>query len=103
LEDAQARRRALGGGAFRSGRHAEQLLPAPLRNFLYAAALSRFGLDALVDRLFSRPLSALAHLVSSPRPRMRERNGRRIDEGCVPLQMANGAPQFQPTNSKGAI
>jgi NADH:ubiquinone oxidoreductase subunit 5 (subunit L)/multisubunit Na+/H+ antiporter MnhA subunit len=101
LQDAHARRSALGGGAFRSSFYAERLLPARLRNLLYAAALSRFGLDALVDRLFSRPLSALAHLVSSPRPRIRERNGARIDQGCVPLQMPS-APHLQPTDAKGA-
>lgn len=107
LEDAHARRSALGGGAFRSGFYAERLLPAPLRNVFYAAALSRFGLDALIDRLFSRPLSAIAHLVSWPRPRIRKRNGARIDEGCVPLPRAraNSVPSLaplHPTNSQGA-
>jgi NADH:ubiquinone oxidoreductase subunit 5 (subunit L)/multisubunit Na+/H+ antiporter MnhA subunit len=93
LDDAKARRRALGGGAFRPAFYAERLLPASLRNVIYAAALSRFGLDALIDRLCSRPLSALAHLVSSPRRRIRERNGARIAEGCVPL--------LQPTTTEG--
>ena len=89
LQDAHARRVALGGGAFRPAFHLERLLPARLRDFLYAAALSRFGLDALVDRLFVRPLAVLAHLVSSPRPRMRERNGARITRDCVPLQASD--------------
>ncbi len=105
LEDAHARRSARGGGAFRSGFYAEKLLPAPVRNLVYAAALSRFGLDALIDRLFLRPLSALAHLVSSPRPRVRERNGARITEhGRGPLGRAGRAPALplRPTNSRGA-
>jgi NADH-quinone oxidoreductase subunit L len=110
LEDAHARRSALGGGTFRSGLYAERLLPAPLRNALYAAALSRFGIDAFIDRLFSRPLAALAHLVSMPRPRLRERNGQRIAE-CLepppkpktPTPPASLAlPAMQPTNSRGA-
>jgi NADH-quinone oxidoreductase subunit L len=102
LEDAHARRSARGGGAFRSGFHAERLLPRPVRNLLYAAALSRFGLDALIDRLFSRPLSALAHLVSSPRPRSRARGGGRITEHARPLAPHDGAPPLQPTHSRGA-
>lgn len=105
LEDAHTRRSALGGGTFRSGFYAERLLPTPVRNWLYAAALSRFGLDAFIDRLFSRPLSAIAHFVSSPRPRMRERNGARIAECALPLQRGAGVPPrpplqpLQPTNS----
>jgi NADH:ubiquinone oxidoreductase subunit 5 (subunit L)/multisubunit Na+/H+ antiporter MnhA subunit len=101
LTDAQARRSALGGGSYRSNFHVERLLPAPLRNLLYAAALSRFGLDALIERLFSRPLSTLAHLVSSPRPRIRARNGARIADSCVPLQTAGSAPLVQAATSKG--
>jgi hypothetical protein len=80
LEDAAIRRSTFGGGTFRSGFHVEQLLPMPLRRFLYAAALSRFGLDAMIDRLFRRPLSTFAHLVSSPRPRIRANNGGLIAE-----------------------
>jgi NADH-quinone oxidoreductase subunit L len=104
LQDAQTRRDALGGGAFRSGFYAERLLPAPLRRLLYAAALSRFGLDALIDRLFERPLSALAHLVSRPRPRFRERNGARITHNGLPLQlpMPDSAPHLQASDAKGA-
>lgn len=80
LQDAADRRRALGGGVWRSGFHLERLLPARVRNVLYAAALSRFGLDALIDRLFVRPLARISHWVSSPRPRIRERkSGARID------------------------
>jgi NADH:ubiquinone oxidoreductase subunit 5 (subunit L)/multisubunit Na+/H+ antiporter MnhA subunit len=71
LQDAAERRSALGGERYRSGFHVEQLLPEALRDRLYAAALSRFGLDALIDRLFARPLARIAHLVSSPRPRIR--------------------------------
>ena len=78
LQDAEARRSDLGGGAYRSGFHVEQLLPARLRDFLYAAALSRFGLDALIDRLFTRPLARIAQAVSAPRPRLRESSGARI-------------------------
>lgn len=86
LEDAQARRSALGGGRFRPDFYAEKLLPAPLRNFLYAAALSRFGMDALIDRLLERPLASLANLVSSSRPR--QRGTARIADACAPLQAA---------------
>lgn len=102
LEDAQARRSALGGGSFRPELYAERLLPVSLRNFLYAAALSRFGLDALIDRLFSRPLAALAHFVSSPRPRIRKRDGARIAADVFPMQLPTHAPPLQPTNSPGA-
>lgn len=103
LEDAHTRRSARGGGAFRSGFHAERLLPRPIRDALYAAALSRFGLDALIDRLFSRPLSALAHLVSSPRPRSRERDGARICEHVRPTVTRGAtAPLLRPTDSRGA-
>jgi NADH-quinone oxidoreductase subunit L len=101
LADAQARRSALGGGRFRSGLYAERVLPAPLRNLLYAAALSRFGLDALIDRVFSRPLEALAHFVSAPRPRIRKRGGARITEGAPPPRLPSNAPPLQPTSSQG--
>ncbi|MCA9698186.1 MAG: hypothetical protein KC431_11730, partial [Myxococcales bacterium] len=99
LQDAHDRRRALGGGSFRPAFYAEKILPEGLRNVLYAAALSRFGLDALTDRLFTRPLSALAHLVSSPRPHRRTADGARIDEASMPLQVHPGT--LQPTK-KGA-
>lgn len=75
LQDAGDRRSALGGGRYRSGFHAERLLPAGLRDALYAAALSRFGLDALLDRSIARPLEGIAHLVSAPRPRLRGAEG----------------------------
>lgn len=75
LQDAGERRSRLGGGTYRSGFHGEQLLPRKLREILYAAALSRFGFDAAIDRLLVRPLHALAHLVSAPRPRMRRPDG----------------------------
>lgn len=93
LADAQARRRALGGGAFRSGFHAELMIPAPIRNVLYAAALSNFGLDALVDRILTRPLAALAHLVSTPRRRIRQADGGRITEHSLPHPGEMQAPQ----------
>lgn len=103
LEDAQARRSALGGGSFRSDFHIERLLPAPLRNLVYAAALSRFGMDAIIDRLFSRPLSAFAHLVSSSRPRMRKQGGARISAICPPIQMgSSSSSQMQVVDSGGA-
>jgi len=105
LQDAHERRSALGGGTFRSGFYAERLLPVPLRNLLYAAALSRFGIDAFIDRLFWRPLSALAHLVSAPRPRTRHRHGgRRIAEADLPRQVPvhEVTPPLRPTNSQGA-
>jgi hypothetical protein len=104
LQDAAARRSSLGGGKFRSGFYAERLLPTPLRNLLYAAALSRFGMDALIDRLFSRPLSTLADLVSKPRPRMRERDGARITDDVLPIRVANRttAPHLAANNSRGA-
>ncbi|HPG25218.1 MAG: proton-conducting membrane transporter [Spirochaetaceae bacterium] len=88
LEDAQTRRRHLGGGSHRSGAYLEQSLPAPIRDALYAAALSRFGIDAFVDRMFTRPLAALAHLVSRPRPRARQQDGQRIADTPVPLHGA---------------
>ena len=96
LEDAHRRRRALGGGAFRRSFHLERLLPAPLRDRLYAAALSRFGLDALIDRLLSRPLAALARLVSLPRPRRRPDGDRIVAAGGLPLQVHDGAPSPRP-------
>lgn len=102
LEDAQNRRSALGGGTYRAGFHAEQLLPGPIRNMLYAAALSRFGMDAMIDRLFSRPLARFAHLVSSSRPRNRARNGGLIAEVCVPMQVPGSAPHLQAGASRGA-
>lgn len=72
LQDAEVRRSDLGGGAYRAGFHVEQLLPVRVREVLYAAALSRFGLDSLIDRAFTRPLARIAHVVSTPRPRLRE-------------------------------
>jgi len=82
LQDAAERRSALGGGRYRSGFHVERLLPEGLRDGLYAAALSRFGLDALIDRLVARPLEALAHRVSRNRPRLRPTSdGPRIHAG----------------------
>lgn len=103
LQDAAERRSALGGGAFRSGFHAERLLPAGVRRFLYAAALSRFGFDALIDRLFTRPLAAIAHLVSSPRPRIRERrSGARIAESRMPGVSRRSNPAVTATDHEGA-
>ncbi|MFO0691177.1 MAG: proton-conducting transporter membrane subunit [Myxococcota bacterium] len=86
LEDAQKRRSSLGGGAFRSGSYMENGLPRPLRDLLYAAALSRFGIDAFIDGLFTRPLSRIAHLVSAPRPRIRSAESGRITSSPIPLQ-----------------
>ncbi len=86
LEDAQLRRRALGGGTFRAPFYAERLLPAPIRDALYAAALSRFGFDGLISRLFARPLARIAHLTSSPRPRLRPVGGQRIAHSVFPLR-----------------
>ncbi|MFV8751907.1 proton-conducting transporter membrane subunit [Nannocystaceae bacterium ST9] len=102
LEDAQARRSSLGGGRFRPDFYAERLLPAPLRNWMYAAALSRFGMDAIIERLFSRPLSSLAHLVSSPRPRMREHGGARIKDVCAPIEAPRTGPHLAAIDSRGA-
>ena len=103
LQDAAERRSALGGGAFRSGFHAEQLLPEGVRRFLYAAALSRFGFDALIDRLFTRPLAAIAHLVSSPRPRIRERrSGARIAESRMAGVSRRSNPAVTTTDHEGA-
>jgi NADH:ubiquinone oxidoreductase subunit 5 (subunit L)/multisubunit Na+/H+ antiporter MnhA subunit len=102
LQDAHERRRALGGGSFRAGFYIEKLLPLPLRRWVYAAALSRFGFDAFIDRLFSRPLSAFAHLVSYTRPRMRERPGTRIQtERPLPLQVTGSGPHVQAGHTKG--
>lgn len=103
LEDAQMRRSALGGGTFRGDFYIEQLLPLPLRKLLYAAALSRFGMDAIIDRVFSRPLATFAHMVSTPRPRIRSCDGGgRIADVCVPLQAPSSAPHLQATPSRGA-
>ncbi|MEZ4332519.1 MAG: proton-conducting transporter membrane subunit [Myxococcota bacterium] len=85
LEDAQKRRSLLGGGTYRSGRYLEALLPQRLHDFLYAAALSRFGADAMLDGLVVRPLSAIAHLVSASRPRLRPTEGGRITDSTMPL------------------
>jgi len=84
LADAQARRLALGGGAYRPAWYLERVLPARFHDALYAAALSRFGLDALVERLVTRPLAEFAHLASMPRPRLRGR-GARISGGVMPV------------------
>ncbi|MFO0680867.1 MAG: proton-conducting transporter membrane subunit [Sandaracinus sp.] len=83
LDDAQRRRRELGGGRFRLDAYWEKVLPYSLRAWLHAAALARFGLDGLVERLFVRPLSALAHLVSRARPRKR-RQGEKIRASIYP-------------------
>jgi NADH-quinone oxidoreductase subunit L len=93
LDDAHARRRALGGGAYRPAFHFERLLPTSLRDALYAAALARFGFDGVVERIFSRPLAALAHLVSAPRPRLRTQAGQRISGSIFPLRMPDEAPR----------
>jgi NADH:ubiquinone oxidoreductase subunit 5 (subunit L)/multisubunit Na+/H+ antiporter MnhA subunit len=86
LQDAQARRRALGGATYRPETHWEKVLPFRLRAWLHAAALSRFGFDGIVERLFVRPLAELAHLVSRPRPRMR-RAGVKISSSIYPPGM----------------
>ena len=61
--------------------------------------------DALVDRLFTRPLSAIAHFASSTRKRKRRRDGGRIaDDNCMPLHMHGTGPHVQaghPTHAKG--
>lgn len=90
LDDAQARRAALGGGRYRSAVYVERWIPAPVRSWVYAAALSGFGLDGLIERLLARPLAALAHLVSRPRPRARSGRGR-IKESILPLRAHGGA------------
>jgi len=90
LADAQLRRRSLGGGAYRTPSFLERVLPARLHDGLYAAALSRFGLDAWIERLFTRPLAEFAHLVSMPRPRIR-RTGSRISGGAIPLRPSFGS------------
>ncbi len=82
LQDAQARRKALGGGTYRSDFYVEKLLPFGLRAWLHAAALSRFGFDGIVDRFFVRPLAEIAHLVSRPRPRIRQ--GAKISASIYP-------------------
>ena len=102
LEDAQARRRNLGGGAYRTGFFVEQVLPAPIRNFFYAAALSRFGFDALIDRLFARPLAEFAHLVSSTRPRIRKHgHGGRID--ACEVRPTQAQSSLRTSGSKGGL
>lgn len=107
LDDAHARRRALGGGAYRPAFHAERLLPAPIRDLLYAAALSRFGFDGVVERLFSRPLAALAHFVSASRPRIRKDGGKRISGSIFPVRIpeasSNADPPETRVQSRGTI
>lgn len=83
LEDAHARRKALGGGTFRSDFYLERFLPFRLRAWLHALALARFGFDGIVERLFVRPLAELAHLVSRPRPRIRQA-GAKISASIYP-------------------
>lgn len=87
LADAQRRRAELGGGAYRSDFYLEKLLPLGIRTFLHSAALARFGFDGIVERLFVRPLAELAHLVSRPRPRIRQ-DGVRISASIYPSAMA---------------
>ncbi len=87
LDDAHRRRRDLGGGRFRADAYWERWLPYPLRAWLHAAALARFGFDGFVERLFVRPLSELAHLVSRPRPRAR-REGEKIGVRARPESAA---------------
>lgn len=99
LQDAEARRSSLGGGTFRSGIYLEQRLPIPVRNFLYAAALSRFGIDAFIDRIVTRPLAALAHLVSGPRPRLRQPDGQRISTASRPRTGTNERGPIDNTRS----
>lgn len=82
LQDAQERRKALGGGKYRPDFYIEKILPFGLRAWLHAVALSRFGFDGIVERLFVRPLSELAHLVSRPRPRIRQ--GAKISASIYP-------------------
>jgi NADH:ubiquinone oxidoreductase subunit 5 (subunit L)/multisubunit Na+/H+ antiporter MnhA subunit len=101
LQDAQSRRSSLGGGAFRSGAYLEQGLPTPVRDFLYAAALSRFGIDAFIDRVVTRPLAALAHLVSGPRPRLRHPDGQRISTASLPRTGTNERGPIDDT--RGAL
>jgi len=104
LQDAAERRSALGGGSYRASFHAEQLLPERLRNGLYAAALSRFGLDAFIDRLFTRPLAWIAQLVSKPRPRLREQSsGARIASRLVtpPMRKKPTAASLRPRKLEG--
>lgn len=106
LQDAADRRSALAGGSFRATFHAEQLLPEGMRNFLYAAALSRFGLDAIIDRIFARPLAAIAHLVSTPRARLREQaNFARIAGRPLaqPVPSSVTTTRLQPTDSEDAL
>jgi NADH-quinone oxidoreductase subunit L len=83
LQDAQRRRSALGGGTYRAEFYLEKVLPFRLRSFLHSAALARFGFDGIVERLFVRPLSEIAHLVSRPRPRIR-RDGAKISASIYP-------------------
>ena len=78
------------------GRVIAAVIYLPMRDRLYAAALSRFGLDALIDRLLSRPLAALARLVSLPRPRRRPDGDRIVAAGGLPLQVHDGAPSPRP-------
>jgi NADH:ubiquinone oxidoreductase subunit 5 (subunit L)/multisubunit Na+/H+ antiporter MnhA subunit len=90
LQDAQARRRALGGGTYRAPHYVESFVPAGLRAWLHAAALARFGFDGIVERLFVRPLAEIAHLVSRPRPRIRQA-GAKISASIYP-SVPPGAP-----------
>jgi NADH:ubiquinone oxidoreductase subunit 5 (subunit L)/multisubunit Na+/H+ antiporter MnhA subunit len=84
LQDAQSRRRALGGGTYRADFYVERLLPAPVRAWVHGAALARFGFDGIVERLFVRPMAEIAHLVSRPRPRFRHHGGARISASIYP-------------------
>lgn len=101
LEDAQQRRSLLGGGTYRAGRPLEALLPRPVHDVLYAAALSRFGADALLDGLVVRPLWALAHLVSASRPRLRPTAGGRIAGSSMPLHGSKRPARLAASGAKG--
>ncbi|PRP91187.1 NADH-quinone oxidoreductase subunit 12 [Enhygromyxa salina] len=60
LHDMHRRHGALGGEHLHTGAHLERVIPERARARLYRLALSRFGVDALIDAWLVNPILALA-------------------------------------------
>ena len=65
LQDALARRAAIGMTEQDESAHRWETLPAPLRRFLYRLALERFEVEAALERWLGRPVVALATWLDS--------------------------------------
>jgi NADH-quinone oxidoreductase subunit L len=81
LRDVTAQHAALGGLLPRTGTHLDRLVPEAVERRLYAAAVERFHLDALVDRVIVLPVARLAALL------------RAVDDGLIgAFEPGPGAP-----------